>query len=94
MVPTSHIFIPAQIVVQIPSATAANAIVDFGGDASATDWAAGVALSGVDGNSKAKIVQAPAAFQVYAAGVAFGIKPTQAQGSTVTAALEVFGYLY
>jgi hypothetical protein len=93
-VPTGRTFVPTQVVVRSPSATAANAIVGFGGDASATDWASGIALTGLDGSTKAKIVQASGAFPVYAAGAAFGIKPTQAQGSAVTAVVDVFGYLY
>jgi hypothetical protein len=51
-------------VVRSPSATAANAIVGFGGDAAATDWASGIALTGVDGSTKAKIVAALALISI------------------------------
>lgn len=93
-VPTGRTFVPTQVVVRTPTATAANAIVGLGGDANATDWASAVALTGVDGTTKARTIEASGAFPVYAAGAVFGLKPTQAQGSAVTATVDVFGYLY
>jgi len=51
-------------VVRSPSATAANAIAGFDGDAAATDWASGIALTGVDGSTKAKIVEASALISI------------------------------
>ena len=50
--------------VRSPSATAANAIAGFDGDAAATDWASGIALTGVDGSTKAKIVEASALISI------------------------------
>jgi hypothetical protein len=93
-VPTGRTFVPTLAVIRAPTATAVNAIVGLGGDANATDWAAAVALTGLDGSTKVKLIEAGGVFPAYAAGAVFGIKPTQAQGAAVTATVDVCGYLY
>ncbi len=96
-VPVGKVAIITHVVVHTPSGTLVGGIdYDFGVPAPCTEWKQTQSLATMIATTHFFVITENNTVQdIYAAGVAFAIKPsTGATAAAATATIDVFGYLY